>query len=384
MKQNFDEIIQREGTNSTKFDGRRRFFGTNDVSPLWVADMDFATPKFITDAIKSKLEQRIFGYEELGDEWFEAIQKWQTRNGLKIHKSQIAFSPSVVASLAICVHAFSQIGDEIIVQSPVYYPFYSVVEDNQRQVVVNNLIEKNGQYFFDFEDLKAKISPKTKMIFLCSPHNPVGRVWKKAELEKIIEIAKPFGISIIFDEIHSDLSFVDFESGFNLEYENILILNSPSKSFNTAGLHSSYTFSKNQSMISRFKKTSKSLGFSANNFSYLATISAYQNGLQWLEDLKLYLQKNIKDTQEFFASNLPQIKPNNPEATYLLWLDFRLMGLSQNQLNEILIKKCKLGLNSGLSFGTNGEGFMRLNLALPNSELKNGLEKFLLISNKHL
>lgn len=379
MKQNFDEIIKREGTNSTKFDGRARFFGTSDLTPLWVADMDFATPDFITDAIKAKLEQRIFGYEELSDEWFRAIIDWQARNCSKLQNCEIAFSPSVVASLGVCVHAFSEIGDEIIVQSPVYYPFFSVVIQNHRKVVVNNLIEQNGKYFFDFEDLKAKISPKTKIIFLCSPHNPVGRVWEKYELEAILEIAKKHNILVVFDEIHSDLSFVDFTSGFSFDYENILILNSPSKAFNTAGLHTSYAFSKNKHILTNFKKTAKALGLSPNNFSYVTTISAYKNGSPWLNDLKLYLQKNISDAQDFFAANLPQIKPNNPDATYLLWLDFRDLDLEQNQLNDILIKKCKLGLNNGVSFGDNGKGFMRLNLALPNSELKKGLEKFLLI-----
>ena len=383
MIQNFDEIIERTGTNCTKFDGRMRFFGTQNITPMWVADMDFATPQFIIDAINNKINQRIFGYEETNDEWFEAIINWQKRNGLKLQKSEIAFSPSVVSSLIACVHAFSSIGDEIIVQSPVYYPFYSVVKDNNREVVVNNLKEKNGQYFFDLEDLKRKISSKTKMIFLCSPHNPVGRTWKKNELQDIVDIARASNILIVFDEIHSDLSYVRFESGYEFDYENILILNSPSKAFNTAGLNSSYVFSKNKKIITSFKKTAKALGFSANNFAYISTISAYNNGNKWIDDLKKYLKNNIQDTIMFFETNNMKIKANHPDATYLMWLDFRETDIHPDELNKILINECELGLNDGSSFGQNGKGFMRLNIATPNNTLKNALENFRLIPNKH-
>jgi cystathionine beta-lyase len=383
MIQNFDEIIKRTGTNCTKFDGRMRFFGTQNITPLWVADMDFATPQFITDAISNKINQIIFGYEEINDEWFEAIINWQKRNGLKLYKSEIAFSPSVVSSLIACVNAFSSIGDEIIVQSPVYYPFYSVVKDNNRQVIINNLQEINGKYFFDLEDLKSKISSKTKMIFVCSPHNPVGRVWTIDELQDIINIAKKSNILIVFDEIHSDLSYVHFESGYGFDYENILVLNSPSKAFNTAGLNSSYVFGKNKQIITTFKKTAKALGFAANNFAYISTISAYKNGDKWIDDLKKYLQKNIQDTITFFEANSMKIKAKHPDATYLMWLDFRETNIDPNELNKILINECKLGLNDGISFGENGKGFMRLNIATPNNNLKNALKNFRLIPNKH-
>lgn len=377
MKTDFDTFINRSNTNCTKYDGLERVFGVKNALPLWVADMDFATPKFVLDAINEKLSQQILGYEEISDDWFNAIIGWQKRNGLNICSSKIAYSPGVVVSLALCVEAFSEIGDEIIVQPPVYYPFFSVIKDNGRKIIENNLIEKAGKYYIDFDDLKSKITNKTKMIFLCSPHNPIGRIWSPEELNELGQIASKFGIKIISDEIHSDLVFEPFCSmaKFDQFQDLVMILNSPSKTFNLAGISSSYVISNNKKMLNDFKKVQKAKGLHANSFSYISTIAAYQNGSDWLANLLNYLTDNFHAVDDFFSENLPQINAKQPNATYLMWLDFKQTKLNNSQIVDILLNDAKVALNDGRTFGQNGEGFMRMNVALQRSRLIEGLDK---------
>lgn len=372
MNFNFDEIINRKNTNCVKYDGLNRYFGTNDAFPMWVADMDFASPKAVQDALIAKINQRIFGYEELSEDYFDAIINWQKRNYLDLKKEEIAFCSGVVSALSICINAFSEIDDEVIVQSPVYYPFYSVVSDNNRKLIVNNLIQKDGVYYIDFDDLKSQITPKTKMILLCSPHNPVGRIWNKDELYELGEICLKNNIKIICDEIHSDIIFKPFISMASIKQfeEIVIVLNSPSKTFNLAGLNSSYAFSKNKKMILEFKKISKKMAIHANMFSYISTIEAYKQE-DWLNELLKYLRVNIEFTNSFFSQKLPLIKPNFPDATYLIWIDFRALGLSQKELVSSLLHKSKIALNDGESFGANGKGFMRMNIATSRINLIN-------------
>jgi len=323
MIYNFDEIIDRRNTNCVKYDGAKRYFGTEDIKPLWVADMDFKTPDFIIDSLQHKLNHQIFGYEEISDEYYKSIIKWQKRNALELTKDDIYFSLGVVSSLSICVEAFSDIDDEIVVQSPVYYPFYSVIENANRKVVVNNLREKDGAYYMDFDDLKKKITNKTKIIFLCSPHNPVGKIWTEDELNQLGEICLKHNIKIIADEIHSDIIFKPFISmaSFKRFEEIVMVLSSPSKTFNIAGLSSSYVFSKNNKMVDRFKQVSNKRAVHGNSFSYCTTIAAYNEGEIWLNELLKYLYTNITYTKSFLEHNMPQITVTLPDATYLMWMN---------------------------------------------------------------
>lgn len=378
--QNFDEIIKRENTDCVKFDGIKRYFGKDDVQPLWVADMDFKTPKFIVNDIQKKVSQELYAYPEPNEKVFESIQSWmKKRHNWNIETSNITLVCGVVASLSAAVEAYSDVGDEVIIQPPVYYPFFSVVKHNDRKLIENPLISLNGDYKMDLEDLKAKITDKTKILILCSPHNPVGRVWDKEELEALANICLSNNIKIISDEIHSDIVFKKFTplASISNEIANItLTLNSPSKTFNLAGLNSSYAICSNKKMQQQFKKIviKREIG-SLNIFGLVTLQSSYEQGEKWVEQLLLYLKSNILFTKKFFKDNDIEVNFKNPESTYLLWLNFKSYNFTHEKIKEKLLEEAKIALNDGLSFGSNGEFFFRLNLALPQSQLKNALIK---------
>lgn len=376
MSCNFDELINRNGTNCVKYDGVSRVFKRDDIFPMWVADMDFAPPLGVLTALRSKLEQRILGYEEINVAYFEAIVTWYKLKNIAIQNTNIIFSPGVVTSLAVAILAFTNYEDCVVIQSPVYYPFYSVVEDNSRNLIVNNLLEIDGTYHIDFEALALQISSQTKILFFCSPHNPIGKVWNYHELLKLVEFAKRFNLIIVSDEIHSDLSFSPFVSmlEFSNLYSNIIVLNSPSKAFNLAGLQSSYIISYNEKLLLKLKKTMKSLGLGGGNtLAYISTIEAYKEHF-WLEQLKLYIYENHLLVQDMLVKANSKIKMVFPEATYLIWLDFRECGLVHEEIVQKVLVQAKLGLNDGKSFGENAKGFMRLNVALPKVILKEKIE----------
>lgn len=375
MMCNFDELINRSDTNCVKYDGVLRFFKQDELFPMWVADMDFAVSPAILEALHQKLDQRILGYEELSESYFNAIIDWYQRKNITLDKQHIVFSAGVVTSLAMSVLALTNYEDSIVIQSPVYYPFYSVVCDNNRHLIVNNLVENNGYYRIDLEALASQISSSTKMLFLCSPHNPVGRVWTYDELLRIVQFAKQFNLIIVSDEIHSDLSFERFTSmlEFSEFYSNIIVLNSPSKAFNLAGLQSSYIISYNEKLLLKLKKSLKSLGLGGgNNLAYISTIEAYKQKL-WLEQLKTYIYTNHLMVENMLREANSKIKVKVPEATYLMWLDFRDCGFEHEIIVKKLLHEAKLALNDGSSFGDNAKGFMRLNIALPQKVLKEKL-----------
>ena len=379
IEYNFDEKINRKNTNCAKYDGLKKYFGYEDLNPLWVADMDFKTPAFINDAIINAAKNSLYGYSIDSDALYESIINWQnTQHNWQINKEDIYMINGVVPAYSACIEAFSEENDEVIVQTPIYPPLFKCVNANNRKVVVNELKkDENGYYTMDLEDLESKITPKTKILALCSPHNPVGRVWSKDELEKLANICIKHNIIIVSDEIHSDITFKKFTPLASISQKianQTITLNSAGKTFNIAGLNSAYAISKNQDLLNKFKKIAQKREIqSINFFGYIATKAAYDNGAIFVEELKKYLLSNINFTKDFFEKNNIKIDFGIPEATYLLWLDFSKINLSHEEIKELLLRKAKIALNDGVSFGNNGNKYFRLNCALSKKALNTAL-----------
>ncbi len=381
VEYNFDEEINRKNTNCAKYDGLKRYFGYEDLNPLWVADMDFKTPDFINNAIIDAAKNSLYGYSIDSDEIYNSIINWQkNQHQWNINKENIYMINGVVPAYSACIEAFSELGDEVIVQTPIYPPLFKCVNANNRKVVVNELKkDENGYYTMDLEDLESKITPKTKILALCSPHNPVGRVWSKEELEKLANICIKYNIIIVSDEIHSDITFKKFTPLASISQKianQTITLNSAGKTFNIAGLNSAYAISKNQEILEKFRKIAQKREInSINFFGYIATKAAYENGVTFVEELKKYLLSNIEFTKKYFENNGIKINFQIPEATYLLWLDFSKYNLSHNEIKETLLTKSKIALNDGVSFGSNGNRHFRLNLALSKKALETALNQ---------
>ena len=381
VEYNFDEEINRKNTNCAKYDGLKKYFGYTDLNPLWVADMDFKTPDFINNAIIDAAKNSLYGYSIDSDEIYQSIINWQnTQHQWEINKKDIYMINGVVPAYSACIEAFSEKNDEVIVQTPIYPPLFKCVNANNRKVVVNELKkDENGYYTMDLEDLESKITPKTKILALCSPHNPVGRVWSKDELEKLANICIKHNIIIVSDEIHSDITFKKFTPLASISQKianQTITLNSAGKTFNIAGLNSAYAISKNQDLLNKFKKIAQKREIqSINFFGYIATKAAYDNGAIFVEELKKYLLSNIEFTKNYFEKNSIKINFFQPEATYLLWLDFSSFNLSHNEIKNKLLIGAKLALNDGVSFGSNGNEYFRLNLALSQKALEIALNQ---------
>ncbi|MDH1975242.1 MalY/PatB family protein [Aliarcobacter butzleri] len=382
MIYNFDEETNRKNTNCAKYDGLKKYFGYEDLNPLWVADMDFKTPSFINDAIIKAASNSLYGYSVDTPELYASIINWQkNEHDWEIEQKDIFMINGVVPAFSACIEAFSEVGDEVIVQTPIYPPLFKCVTANERKVVVNELKkDENGYYTMDLEDLEKKITSKTKILALCSPHNPVGRVWSKDELEKLANICIKHNITIVSDEIHSDITFKKFTPLASISKEianQTITLNSAGKTFNIAGLNCAYAISKNAEILEKFKKIAiKREINSINFFGYVSTRAAYENGSAFVKELKAYLMNNIIFTKEFFEKNSLNIDFFIPEATYLLWLDFSKTGLSHLEIKNILLTKSKIALNDGVSFGSNGNKFFRLNTALSKKALNIALNQF--------
>ncbi|MBK6285650.1 MAG: putative C-S lyase [Draconibacterium sp.] len=381
-KYNFDEIVPREGTNCIKYDALERFFGSKDVLPLWVADMDFKTPDFIVDAIKKRAEHEIFGYTFRADSYYNSIIGWmKRRHNWDIQKEWISFSPGVVAGLTFGIEAFSKPGDSVIVQPPVYFPFFDCVKGTKRKLIENPLKIENGRYTFDFEDLKAKIDKKTKLLLLCNPQNPGGTVFSKEELTELATICLENKIMVISDEIHSDLIFsghkhIPFASLSDEIAQNCMVSMAPSKTFNVAGFSSSIVIIPNKTKFARYERA---IGvahlYMGNIFGSVAMEAAYTQGDEWLGQMIVYLQENYKLLENFFKTKLPKVKVMKPEATYLIWLDFREYGMKNAELMKFTVENAKVGLNDGGRFGTGGDGWLRINIGCPRSVLAEALER---------
>ena len=381
MKYNFDEIIDRSHNRSAKYDEAGKKFGSRDVIPLWIADMDFKTAQPVIDALKARAEEGIWGYTSRPDSYYEAVCGWQKRrNGWDIDKSMISFNLGVVPALSSMVYVFTEPGDKVLIQTPVYSEFYDVTESWGREVVESPLKEQDGRWIIDFEDFEEK-AKEAKVFFLCSPHNPLGIVWTREELERMCHICIANNVLIVSDEIHSDLVFHGKKHipTATLSPEiaaHVISCISGTKTFNQAGLQASATIFPNQELKARFDKFWFNLDIHRNNaFSTIAMEVAFNEGEEWLEQLLGYIGGNFEFIKDYCAANIPQVKPNVPDATYLVWLDCRGLGMGNEELRDFMIRKAGLGLNEGWSFGRSLSGFMRLNAACPRPVLEKAMEQ---------
>lgn len=382
-KINFDEQIERRNTNSLKYDFAVHRGKPEDILPLWVADMDFKVAQPILDAIIKRTEHGIFGYSEVQEEYFEAVKNWmKKRHDWTVERRWLVKTPGVVFALAMAVKAFTKPGDGVMIQQPVYYPFSEVIEDNDRKIVDNTLVlGADGVYRMDLEDFEKKaIENQVKLYFLCNPHNPVGRVFHREELEQLGEICLRHHILVVSDEIHQDFVYNGKHQVFaNLseELKNITITcTAPSKTFNVAGLQVSNIFIPNGELRGRFKKQVAAAGYSQlNTLGLTACEAAYRYGEEWHDELMEYLKGNLAYVREYLKENLPGIKLIEPEGTYLIWLDFRELLLTEEEREDLIVKKAGLWLDSGAIFGAAGEGFERINIACPRATLTLALDK---------
>lgn len=378
----FDEIIDRKNTDSIKHDRLKAIFGTEDVIPMWVADMDFKTPDFIMRKVRKRAEHEVLGYSFRGENFYQAVMNWlKKRHQWEVKKEWITFSPGVVPALTLLVNSFTQPGDKIIVQSPVYFPFFTSIQNTGRQLINNELKLTNGKYYIDFDDLKKQIDSRTKMILLCSPHNPVGRVWTKEELLQLGQICLQNDILIVADEIHSDIIFNAYKhtpiAALSEEIANITISTyAPSKTFNLAGMSTSVLVIPNKKLKIKYENYLGDFHLNMGNiFGSVALEAAYEEGESWLNEMIAYIEKNTSLVREFALKHKDKLELVEPEATYLLWLDFRKLKLDDDELKNFIIKKAKLGLNPGAMFGSGGEGFQRMNVACPSSVVKQALQQ---------
>ena len=378
----FDELIPRENTGCAKYDSRHSVFGTEDILPFWIADMDFKAPEPVIEALRAKVNHGIFGYPVSPDHYFDSIVTWlYRRHGWKVEKEWITFCPGVVPALSMAVLAFSRAGDRVAVQPPVYFPFFRTIESQNRIRINNPLNLREGKYLMDLNDLEEKAGQGLSMIFLCNPHNPGGRVWKREELEKLAELCTRKKILVVSDEIHSDIIFSGQQHiplaslGIEIASRTVTCM-APSKTFNLAGLSSSFVVIPDPDKRSQFDKLLHDYNiYHGNIFGLEAMKSAYEKGGRWLEELIQYLQENLRLTEDFFEHNIPEVKVMKPEGTYLVWLDFRKLGMGGKELNDFLVREAGIGLSPGYLFGPGGEGFERLNIACPRSRLAEGLSK---------
>lgn len=379
-KYNFDEIINRYNTNSLKYDYKKRRGMPLDVLPLWVADMDFRTADEIIDALESKAKHGIFGYSEPLDGFYDAVREWFSSHYHFTPKdNKIILVPGIVFGICNIIQALTEEGDSILINQPVYYPFSSAIKDNNRKLIVSNLKYDKDKYQIDFEDLEEKIKENhVKIYLLCNPHNPVGRVWKREELLKIKEITNKYNVLVISDEIHADFIYKNysFTSYATIDIANAIICNSSSKTFNLAGLHTGTLYVENDSLRRKIRLEINKTGYSQSNvMGIVATEAAYKYGLEWHKEVLEYLEGNLSFVRDFVKKNLDGVKLVEPEGTYLLWLDFNALNMSDDKLNDIIINKAKLWLDSGNIFGKEGIGFERINIACPRAILKEALER---------
>jgi cysteine-S-conjugate beta-lyase len=382
MRWNFDEVYPREATDCIKYDLREDTFGKNDVIPMWVADMDFRTPSFIADRLRERTEHQIYGYSFRSSSYFNSIVSWlEVRHKWNINREWICFCPGIVPALNLCTLAFTRPGDSIIVQPPVYTPFFSAVESHGRNIVYNNLIEKDGYWTMDFESLKRSISADTRMIIISNPHNPVGRAWTPEELGTLAAICLENKILILSDEIHCDLVLPGYAhtpvARISDEISDITVTCiAPSKTFNLAGLSTSSVIIANPVLRKYFNKKIESLHIGNGNiFGNIASAAAYSEGHDWVDELMQYIGENVGFVMNYCQENIPEIVPVRPEATYMIWLDCRKLGLTGKDLHDFFIHKAGVGLNEGSSFGPGGEGYMRMNLGAPMATVKKAMEQ---------
>ncbi len=381
-KHNFDLIIERKGSGAMKCDGLEELFGCDNLCPMWIADMDFPVADEIKDALIERFKHPIYGYNIVPAEFWESITRWlKHRHNWEVSTDEITFMPGVVKAIGYVINSFTQPGDKIVIQPPVYHPFKNLTVGNKRTLVNNPLIPHGDTYTMDLEGLERIFrDEKPKLMILCNPHNPVGIQWDKVTLQKVASLAKKYSVIVASDEIHGDLmldgrTHFPFASVSDEAAEVAITLGAPSKTFNIAGLVSSWCIIKNPALRAPFFEWMTVNEFNAPTFvAIIGTIAAYNNGEDWLDDALSYIHDNIDFVQEQLSSHLKQVKMIRPEASFMIWLDCRGLGLSHDELVDLFVNKAHLALNDGAMFGSEGEGFMRLNVGCPRAVLGNALQ----------
>lgn len=379
----FDDILERRGTGALKYDALEERYGNAALTPLWVADMDFPVAQCITDALRRRMEHPVFGYTVIPGDFFPAIADWTfQRHGWRPEEEWITYIPGVVKGIGFVVNVFTEPGDTVVIQNPVYHPFRLVPLANGRRVAYNPLIPReDGLYDMDFENLEDVLSQGCKVMIMANPHNPGGVVWSRETLRRVAEICRRHGVLVVSDEIHSDLvlkghKHVPFASVSEDAAMNSITFAAPTKTFNIAGIVSSYSIIPNPKIREKFTAWLKANELDEPNmFAPIATIAAYRHGEEWRRDVLEYIESNIDFTIDFCARFIPGIKPVRPEASYLVWLDCRELGLGHDALQSLFVEKAGLALNDGEMFGKGGEGHMRLNVACPRTVLEESLRR---------
>ncbi len=390
MKYDFDKVYDRSNTGSTKWDAVETIFGSKDVVPMWVADMDFPVAKPIADALRDRAGHDFYGYTRPGESLVEAVvNRMKRKFDWTIQPEWVVFTPGVIPALHTAVRALTSPGDEVILQEPVYFPFFPAVTAAGCRIINNQLRLTDGRYEIDFEDLENKFRPGTdirsspgriRTIILCNPHNPVGRLWDKEELTRMGEIVIGNGATVISDEIHCEILYKGYRhtpfASISKEFEqNSIICMAPSKTFNLAGLGTSSIIIPNEKLRNDFNNTKAGITSGQNIFGYVAMEAAYRHGDEWLGQMLEYLQGNLETTMKYFSEKIPGIRVIEPQGTYLLWLDCRQLGMDNDTLRNFMRESAKVGLNDGFTFGAGGEGFQRMNIACPSSVLIEALQR---------
>lgn len=380
---NFDEIIDRRNTDCVKYDGLSDVFGCTDILPMWVADMDFQSPPVVVKAARECCERGVFGYTFRSEEGKQAFQKWVSRRyHWEPRLSWLSTSPGIVTALAISVRAFTRPGDKVVIMTPVYPPFHSVVKDNQRELLCSPLLQQpDGRYYVDWENFESCLKQGVKMFILCNSHNPVGRVWTREELERMGELCCRYEVMIVSDEIHADLALfgnphTPMASVSDRIAARTLTAMAPSKTFNIAGMMNSVIIASNPEVLARYNRELLALHLDLGNiFGHVTLKAAYRYGEEWLNELIPYLEGNVEYALDYFHRELPQIRVAKPEGSFLLWLDFRNTGLSHEECGRRLLETGRIGLNDGIGFGEEGRGFRRMNIGCPRVVLEEGLKR---------
>lgn len=381
MKYNFDEIIPRKNSDCLKYDKLQEMFGTDDALSMWIADMDFRTPPFVIEALRRRLDHEVLGYTFCSPQWKPAIQNWVSRHyGWDVKEEEIGFVGGIVPAISFAVQCFTAPNDKILIQPPVYHPYHHVVKDLGRTLVYNPLRLVNGQFEMDFEDLERKIAG-CKLFLLCNPHNPGGRVWNADELVRIADICARNGVIVISDEIHCDMALTGykhtvFATVSEAAAQNSVTLMAASKTFNIAGLKSSYHIIQNEALRKQYSEyLTRSELDTAHLFATTAVAVAYNEGDEWLAQMLQYVEENIAFLDKYLKENMPKISFIRPQASYLVFLDARELGMPQERLVEFFLKEAKVAMNDGTMFGQEGAGFMRMNLGCPRATLQQALEQ---------
>ena len=383
MNYDFDTVTDRKNTNAIKYDLAKKRGKPEDAVSLWIADMDFPTAPCIQKAVAEKAAHGIWGYSRPDNRYYDALKKWyKERHNFEVQNEWVVNTPGVCFALATAVKAFTKKGESVLIQKPVYYPFFNIINSLQRKVVNSSLILKNNHYEIDFDDFERKIvQENVKMFILCSPHNPGGRVWTKQELQKISEICLAHNVLVVSDEIHSDITFGSnvhtvYGSLSEQALKNSIICTAPSKSFNLAGLQFSNIFIADEKLKKAFSEELDKTGYDEPSvFGIVAATAAYSEGADWFDSVKSYIWENILFAKKYIEENASQIKVLVPEGTYLLWLDFSNTGLSDSEINDRVLNKAKVWLDSGSMFGKEGEKFQRINCATPRIILEDALKR---------